>query len=300
MRESCEINHAWTRSVEAAGRLAFPRGCPGRLWPVVGLGLALAAFTASAEEDGLTRVQRYPAASARQGVAVDAEYFYAIGNHWIEKYERSSGRKVAEWKGGAGGAIVHLNSGVFVDGELWCAHSNYPGIPMTSSLERFDPETLEHTGSHSLGIQQGSATWVDRHDGAWWVAFAHYGALGGGGKPGGEAGKGPEWTSLVRFDDAWRRTAGWVFPLDLVRKFAPSSNSGGLFAHDGTIWVTGHDAAEIYVLRLPEAGSVLEWIATRAAPIAGQGIARDPVEERALWGIVKKSREVVHMRLPEG
>jgi len=230
-------------------------------------------------------------------VAVGAEHFYAIGNHWIEKYERSSGRKVAEWRGADGGPIVHLNSGVLIDGELWCAHSNYPGIPMTSSIERFDPETLAHVGSHSFGVLEGSATWVDRHAGALWVAFAHYGAFpGGGGKQGGEPGKGPEWTSLVRFDEAWRRTGGWVYPADLLARFAPSSNSGGLFTEDGTLWVTGHDAAEIYVLALPQSGSVLEWVGTLPAPIAGQGIALDPRDLDSLWGIVKSARQVVHVR----
>ena len=266
-----------------------------RVGVLAGLALGL-AFGAAAEPAGFTQVRSYSAPAARQAVAVDAQHFYAIGNHWIEKYERSSGRKVGEWKGEAGGPIIHLNSGILIDGELWCAHSNYPGIPMVSSLERFDPVSLEHTGSHSFGIQQGSATWVDRRDGAWWVAFAHYGELGGGGKKGGEPGKGPEWTSLVRFDDRWRRTGGWVFPAELVKGFAPSSNSGGLFAPDGMLWATGHDAAEIYVLRLPEAGSVLEWVATLPAPIAGQGIARDPSDERALWGIVKRTREVVQMK----
>jgi hypothetical protein len=28
--------------------------------------------------------------------------------------------------------------------------------------------TMEHVDTHSFGIHQGSATWVDRHDGSWW------------------------------------------------------------------------------------------------------------------------------------
>ena len=252
---------------------------------------------AASDAAGYVLVRSHEAPAARQAVAADATYFYAIGNHEIDKHERASGRKVAEWKGEADGPIRHLNSGVLIDGELLCAHSNYPEIPMTSSIERFDPATLAHLGSHSFGIDQGSATFVDRHAGAWWVAFAHYAALRDGVKrEGGEPGKGPEWTSLLRFDDAWRRTGGWVFPRDLVARFAPSSSSGGLFAADGTLLVTGHDAAEIYVLKLPTAGSVLEWIATLPAPIEGQGIARDPTDDRALFGIVKGSRRVIEMR----
>ena len=60
--------------------------------------------------------------------------------------------------------------------------------------------------------------------------------------------------------------------------------------------MTGHDAREIYVLRLPDAGSVLEWVETLSAPMAGQGIALDPSDDAALWGIVKKSREVIQAR----
>ena len=55
-----------------------------------------------------------------------------------------------------------------MDGKLYAAHSNYPEWPMTSSLEILDAETMEHVGSHSFGIQWGSLTWVDWHDGHWW------------------------------------------------------------------------------------------------------------------------------------
>ena len=251
-----------------------------------------AALASAGEPAGWIEARRYVAPSARQAVAVGEKHFFAIGNRWIEKYEKASGRKLAEWRGADDGPIIHLNSGILIDGELWCAHSNHPGVPMASSIERFDPETLEHTGSHSFGIFQGSATWVDHHDGAWWVAFAHYGGKRGD-KKGGVPGKGPEWTSLVRFDDAWRRTGGWLYPSDLIARFAPSSNSGGIFGDDGRLYVTGHDEASIYILRLPSAGSTLEWVETAPAPFAGQGISWDPGDPQALWGIVKATREVV-------
>lgn len=259
--------------------------------------LTALAFPVGADAPGFALVRSYDAPAARQAVAVDTNHFYAIGNHAIEKYARATGLRVAAWQGALEGPIVHLNSGVLVDRELWCAHSNHPGIPMTSSIERFDPETLTHLGSHSFGIAEGSATWVALLDGARFVAFAHYGAVGGGGgKFGGQPGRGPEWTSLVRFDEGWRRTGGWTFPRELVARFAPNSTSGGLFAPDGTLWVTGHDAGELYVLQFPRAGSVLEWVDTLPAPIAGQGIALDPADPSALWGIVKRERRVVHMR----
>ena len=50
---------------------------------------------------------------------------------------------------------------------------------MVSSIEVFETATLEHVESHSFGIFGGSATWVDRADGHWWVAFAHYAGFGG-------------------------------------------------------------------------------------------------------------------------
>ncbi len=255
---------------------------------MVSIGVAAYAACASAEETaGWIETRRYDAPSARQAVAVGKTHFFSIGNRWIEKYDKTSGRKLAEWRGAEDGPIIHLNSGILIDGELWCAHSNHPGVPMASSIERFDPETLEHTGSHSFGIFEGSATWIDRHDGAWWVAFAHY--AGRGGVPG----KGPEWTSLVRFDDTWRRTGGWSYPSDLVARFAPSSNSGGIWGDDGRLYVTGHDDDAVYVLGLPRAGATLEWIETVPAPFAGQGISWDPSDPLALWGIVKATRQVV-------
>jgi hypothetical protein len=79
--------------------------------------------------------------------------------------------------------------------------------------------------------------------------------------------------------------------------FAGRSNSGGAFGADGRIYATGHDAPEVYVLRLPRAGATLELVDILPAPIAGQGIAWDPMEENVLWGIVKSARQVVVTRL---
>ncbi len=220
-------------------------------------------------------------------MAVDAAHFYAIGNHSIEKVEKRGGVTVASWVGPASGPIVHLNSGTVLDGALYCAHSNYPGIPMLSSIEIFDAETLEHRGSHSFGILAGSATWIDRRDDHWWVAFAHYEGRGG------EPGKGSSWTTLVKFDGGWRRVAGFVYPSSVVARFAGRSNSGGAWGPDGLLYVTGHDAAEVTVLRLPKAGSVLEVVEILAAPIEGQGIAWDRDRPGVLYGIVKRTREVV-------
>lgn len=238
------------------------------------------------EEEG-----RFSAAEANQAVAVDDEHVYAIDNHTIGKYDKTTGEKVDQWSRGEDGRIHHLNSGIVIDDTLYCAHSNFPGIPMVSSVEMWDVETMTHAGSRPLGIYEGSATWVDRHDGSWWVVFAHY--AGEGGVPG----KGPKWTRLVRFDDHWRRTGGWAFPAPVIEQFRPYSNSGGAWGPEGRLYVTGHDATEVYVLERPAAGATLRLIDTLDFPGQGQGIAWDPSTPTVLYGIRRSDRTVVWARL---
>ncbi|MBW2418085.1 MAG: hypothetical protein JRH19_06035 [Deltaproteobacteria bacterium] len=237
--------------------------------------------------------QRFEAAAARQAVAAGPRHVYAIDNRHIQKLDKRSGVVEKSWEGPADGPVIHLNSGVVLEGRLYCAHSNYPGVPMQSSVEIFDAENLEHVGSHSFGISDGSATWVDRHDGFWWVAFAHY--AGRGGIPG----KGPEWTRLVQYDAEWRRVAGFALPPELIERLRPYSSSGGAWGGDGLLYVSGHDAPEVYALRLPRGGATLELVETLAAPIEGQGIALDPAEPGVLYGILRSVRSVVRSRLAE-
>jgi len=104
-------------------------------------------------------LHRFPAPEARQGVAVEGDFFFAIGNHAIGKYLKTTGERVAVWDGGEGGEVIHLNAGIVRNGRLYGVHSNYPGVPMLSSLEIFDPETLMPIGSHSFGRMDGSFTW---------------------------------------------------------------------------------------------------------------------------------------------
>jgi hypothetical protein len=78
----------------------------------------------------------------------------------------------------------------------------------------------------------------------------------------------------------------------------PYSNSGGAWGEDGLLYLTGHDAPELYVVRLPSAGSVLEHVATIAIPVAGQAVAWDRSRPRVLYGINRKSAEVVAMQIP--
>ena len=162
---------------------------------------------------------------------------------------------------------------------------------MVSSIEVFNAETLEHVESHSFGILGGSATWVDQADGYWWVAFGHYAGRGG------VSDQGPDWTNLVKFDGSWRRVAGYVYPNEVVKQFEEMSNSGGTWGEDGRLYATGHDDGAVFVLSLPDAGSVLELDQTLPVTAEGQGIAWDPSESGTLYSIVRSTREVVVSKL---
>lgn len=234
-------------------------------------------------------LRRYPAPEAGQGVAVDAEFFYAINNHTIGKYRKATGERVALWEGGKGGEIIHLNSGSVIDGRLYTVHSNYPTVPMLSSVEIFDPATLTHVGSHSFGRMDGSFTWLDRRGNRWIACFVHYG------KRGAEPSRDPAWTQIVAFDDEWRRTGGWALPADLLARVADRgySASGGAFGPGGYLYLTGHDNPELYVMEFPKAGSVLKWIATIPIPAEGQAFAWDPANPDQLYTVARKTREVV-------
>jgi hypothetical protein len=236
-------------------------------------------------------LKRFNAEAARQGVAVDSNHIYVIGTVQIAKYEKRTNVQVASWTANDKTPLIHLDSGVIVEGELFCAHSNYPEIPMTSSVEVWDAETLQHIASHSFGIRWGSCTWIDRYDGFWWGVFANYEKL----KP--KTGKGTSWTTLVKFDDEWRALAAWVFPEEIVQQVIPMSNSGGSWGPDGFLYCTGHDYEEIYIFTLPEVGSVLELADTAQIPIWGQGIAWDRSDPGVIYGIRKKERQVVIAKL---
>jgi hypothetical protein len=162
---------------------------------------------------------------------------------------------------------------------------------MTSSIEIWDAETLEHIDSHSFGIHWGSCTWIDRHNGFWWAAFAHYE------KWKSVTGKGTEWTTVVKFDDQWRDLQAWVFPDEVIEKFRPMSNSGGSWGPDSLLYCTGHDLPELYAFRIPQKGSVLELVETIPINILGQGIAWDRSDRGIIFGIRKKDRQVVVSKL---
>lgn len=238
-------------------------------------------------------LRRWPAAEARQGVAVDADFFYVIANHAVGKYRQDTGERVARWECPKGEPLVHLNAGVVRDGRLYCAHSNYPGVPMQSSVEIFDTATLRHVGSRSFGRSDGSLTWLDWRDGRWIACFVHYG------RKGGEPGRGPEWTRLVEFDEQWREQGGWVFPDALMARLGERgfSVSGGAFGPGGFLYVTGHDHRELYLLELPSGGAVLKWIATVPIAAQGQAFGWDPQEPDLLYSLSRDGREVLVGRI---
>jgi hypothetical protein len=254
-------------------------------------GLVVAGPDEARDADRVTEIGRFHAAEARQGVAVDAGHFYAIDDRAIGKYEKASGRRVARFEGPAGGAISHLNGGVVAGEKLYCAHSNYPGIPPTSSVEIWDTATLTHLGSHSFGISDGWLTWIDFYQDVWWAVFAHYG------KTKAETGKDAAWTRLVRFGPRWQPEAAWVLPAALLGRFGAYSSSGGSWATDRDLYVTGHDRPELYLLRLPASGATVDLVDVLVVPTPGQGIAWDRAHQGILYALDRPRGDIVILRI---
>lgn len=245
---------------------------------------ALCALAPSHAAPALEQIAEFSVPEANQGVGVDRQHFYAIDNFAIGKYDKKTGKLVRKWQGEKQGPILHLDSAMLMDGKLYAAHSNYPQWPMTSSLEIFDADTLAHIGTHSFGIQWGSLTWADWHDGHWWMTFANYDRLLGPGKtPYGHKVN----TIMVKFTRDFRPLQSWTLPKVILDKFEDMSNSGGSWGPDGYLYLTGHDPAELYRMRLPKAGSVLELVDVIPMNIRGQGIAWDRSERGVIYGIIR-------------
>lgn len=240
-----------------------------------------------------TDVARFPALEAGQGAAATVSHFYAIVNYVIGKYDRTTGAFVDRWVGERGGLIAHLNSCRVEGEELQCANSNHPEVPMASSIEVFDTETLDHKWSKSLGLtEEGSLVWFDRYKEGWLAAFANYND---------ETGlpyKPNTFSGIVLYDQEWRRMGGYGFPMSLFEKMAPQAASGGAIGEDGRLYVMGHDRPEMYVLDIPKMGPKLVHVATIAVPSAGQAFAFDPVDARRVWAINRPTREVLTYVLP--
>ncbi|MFG0266813.1 MAG: beta-propeller fold lactonase family protein [Rhodopirellula sp. JB055] len=240
----------------------------------------------AASADSVHAQRRVSVPEAHQAVAVDGQSFFAISNRKIAQYDKQSAKRLAVWEAPNDSRIKHLNSGVVIDGRLYCANSNWPAKPLKNSLEIFDAENLKHLQSKPFPEFDGAINWIDRHQDAWWIVFAYYGEA--------EVRR----TKLIRYDDDWNQTGEWTFPESVIQRFLPMSNSGGAFDANGQLYVTGHDHAELYVMNVPADGGELEHVTTLPAPIAGQGIAWDDDQPGSLLGIVRSSHEVIFMRVP--
>lgn len=237
----------------------------------------------------------YPAVEAGQGAAADGSHFYAIVNTAIGKYDKSSGELVDRWMSPRNGPVRHLNSCYADASLLYCSNSNFPEVPMASSIEVFDTTSMEHVQSFSLGIlEEGSLTWFDRLGEGWIAGFAHYDAAGG------LSYKDHSFASIVRFDDQWRRVGGWMIPESAIDRMQPYAASGGAMGDDGLLYLTGHDRPEMYVLAAPNMGPKLIHIATIAIDVEGQAFAWDKsTEARHVYGISRPNREVRAFHIPE-
>ena len=253
----------------------------------------LAALPAFGEPLEATTLRVYEAPDADQGVAVDGEHFYAVDNHVIAKHDRETGELRERWDGGKDGWIQHLNSCIANERKLECANSNYPETPIASSVEIFDTETLEHAGSHSLGLtDEGSLTWTDRIDGGRIAGFAHYDQRGG------EPYKSSVYGAVATYDEAWRRVGGYAFPPEVSERMAPHAASGGAVGPDGLLYALGHDRPEMYVLGKPKMGPYLVHLATIALDAEGQAFSFEPGDEPIVWVIDRRLGLVRRVQLP--
>lgn len=231
-------------------------------------------------------LRRYAAPNATQAVAVDSLHFYTISNAKIIKRRKNDGAVLAEWTG----PLKHLNSGVVIDKKLYCAHTNYPDLPMASSLEIFDTETLAHIGTHSFGIYIGSFTWIDKWRGNWYLMFVHYENYAQ------ERDKGVAYTTLIQTDTLFRRQAGWTIPMALIDTLKPTSVSGGSFTETGQLLLSPHHFEELYLFAIPSISYELTWLQTFSVPFNGQGMAIDRYDQ-SIWGIHRQNREVIQIRI---
>lgn len=248
---------------------------------VLAMAMAMLLLFAAAEPAAgseYVEIAELAAPEAKQAAAADEKFVYAIDSRRIAKYDRATGRRLAVSTGDA----LHLNSGYFWEGKLYCAHSNFPRTPASSEIMVLDPANMELKSFKQFGAYRGSLTWAARRDGHWWCNFAHYGA---------DNGK----TVLIKLDDQWREQGAWSYPDAVIADLGISSLSGGIWLGDDLL-ATGHDKRVIYRLRVPGEGHVLKLVETIPSPFPGQGIALDPLQG-GLVGIDRARKRVVFAEL---
>jgi hypothetical protein len=223
-------------------------------------------------------IQEWASPDARQASAATEKYILAINNHSVSKYDRESGSLIASK---SYPNTQHLNSGFLYKKDIYCAHSNYPNRPDSSSIRIIDPKTLSMKVAKDLGQTDGSLTWIIRSKGYWYGLFAFYG-------------ENNHLTYLARMDDQWRTLDQWTFPDKIIEKMGKMSISGGVKWQDGFL-VTGHDEKVLYYLTIPKFGNTLKTIKEYNAPFTGQGIALDPTTD-GLVGINRAEKKVISAR----
>ena len=252
---------------------------------LAGLAAVFAGCASAPVPTRFVELRRLPAAEANQGVAVDADHYYAISDAALGKYRKSDGALVARWVAPAGSGIRHLNAGVVVAGRLYCAHSNFPFKPDESSVEVFDVATLTPVARHAFADPPGSLTWAVPYEGGWLACFAHYAATSQVAR-----------SRLVAYDRDWRPGVEWSFAPEVLARFGRMSCSGGGRGPDGRVGVTGHDAQELYVLDLPPGGGVATLATVLPFPGEGQAFAWDPSRPGEMAAIRRKGRVIIVAR----
>ncbi len=253
--------------------------------------ISMATVVAKVEGQIATELRRIPAKEANQGVASDVLYVYAIADSEIGKYDKKTGKLVEHWEGDPK-VFIHMNSCSVLNTQLVCAMSNFPNLPMSSSVEFFNTKKLEPVKSHSFGPGRGSLTWIDWHNGSWWACFANYDAKGG------DPTRDHNATVLVKFSPEFVEQDSWLFPKNVLESFGHMSASGGRWGRDGKLYVTGHDLQEMYVLQVPKSGSRLEYLQTIGLPTGGQAFDWDYGHPDVVWSIERKKAEMVESKLP--
>ncbi len=244
--------------------------------------LCLTAVNGNCDKVAWRLFKAIDAPEANQAAAALGNHIYAINSKFIVRYDRESGSKIDQ----SSGAAAHLNSGFFLDGKLYCAHSNFPRKPDRSDIKVLDPQTMQLSVFKDLGETDGSLTWVVRHENKWWCTFAFYGQ------------ESNAKTYLARFDDNWHEERRWFYPSSVVVKLGKNSVSGGLWRDDNLL-VCGHDAPELYCLSLPQQNNTLIHRETLSVPFKGQGFALDPVTG-GLLGIDRKAKTIIMTTLSPG
>jgi len=182
-----------------------------------------------------------------------------------------------------------------------CTNRRVAGHPRGSCADRGSEALRDYMKGRArqLGIENvriNNAGCLDRcelgptvviyPEGVWYACFAQYAKTGD-----------PAKTKVVTFDAQWKKLSELRFPRPMVLKFGKNSSSGGSFGPQGHLFITGHDAQELYVLDLPALGDVLSW--QTAIPISahGQAFAWDRSQEGVLYSIDRKTHEVIVSRV---